>query len=42
MPRDSEDADAPARVFYHRQDVGLGAVQQVDCEEIARQDRFGL
>jgi hypothetical protein len=38
MPRDSEDADTPGRVFYHRQDVGLGAVEQVDCKEIARQD----
>ena len=42
MPRDSEDADAPGRVLYHRQDIGLGAVEQVDCEEIARQDGFGL
>ncbi|MDQ6740268.1 MAG: hypothetical protein M3021_07855 [Actinomycetota bacterium] len=24
---DSEDADAPGRVFYHRQDVGLCAVE---------------
>jgi hypothetical protein len=40
--RDSEDADAPGRVFYHRQHVSLGAVEQVDCEEIARQNRFGL
>ena len=42
VQRDAEDADAPGRVFYHRQDVGLGAVEQVDCEEVACQDRFGL
>jgi hypothetical protein len=42
MRRDAEDADAPGRVFYHHQDVGLCAVEQVDCEEVARQDRFGL
>jgi hypothetical protein len=42
MPRDSEDAGGPGRVFYHGQDVGLGAAGQIDCEEIARQDGFGL
>ena len=40
--RDAEDADAPGRVFYHRQDVCLGAAGQVGCEEVARQDRVGL
>jgi len=42
MQSDSRDADAPGRVFYHGQDIGLGAVEQVDCEEVARHDRFGL
>jgi len=27
VQRDAEDTDAPGRVFYHRQDVGLGAVE---------------
>src|SRR5256885_17020357 len=39
---DSEDADAPDGVLYHGQDMGLGAVEQVDREEVARQDRLGL
>ena len=39
---DSEDADAPGGVLDHGQDVGLGAFQQVGCEEVARQDRLGL
>jgi hypothetical protein len=39
---DAEDADAPRRVLDHGQDVGLGAVEQVDREEVARQDRLGL
>jgi hypothetical protein len=30
---DPEDADAPGRVLDHGQDVGLGAVEQVDGEE---------
>jgi len=42
MLRDTEDADAPAGVLDHGQDVGLGAVEQVDAEEVAGQDRFGL
>jgi hypothetical protein len=29
-------------VLDHGQDVGLGAVQQVGGEEVARQDRLGL
>jgi hypothetical protein len=33
MPGDAEDADAPARVLDHGQDVSLGAAGQVDCEE---------
>jgi hypothetical protein len=42
MESDSEDADAPVGVLYHGQDIGLGAVEQVDGEEVARQDRVGL
>src|ERR1700730_13875746 len=41
MRSDPEDADTPADVLYHGQDMGLGAVQQVGGE-VARQDRFGL
>ena len=39
--RDAEDADAPGRVFYHGQDVSLGAVEPAGREEVARQDRVG-
>jgi hypothetical protein len=39
---DAEDADAPGRVLDHGQDVGLAAVEQVDGEEVACQDRLGL
>jgi hypothetical protein len=42
MEGDAEDADAPGRVLDYGQDVGLGAVEQVDREEVARQDRVGL
>ena len=42
MEGDAEDADAPGRVLDYGQDVGLGAVEQVDREEVARQDRLGL
>jgi hypothetical protein len=42
VQRDSEDADAPCRVLDYGQDVGLGAVEQVGCEEVARQDGLGL
>jgi hypothetical protein len=35
MQSDSQDADAPAGVLDHGQDVGLGAVEQVDREEVA-------
>jgi len=42
MQGDSEDADAPGCVLDHGQDVDLGAVEQVDCEEVACQDRLGL
>jgi hypothetical protein len=38
----SEDADAPAGVLDHGQDVGLGAAQQAGGEEVTRQDRLGL
>src|ERR1019366_4871140 len=41
MQGHSEDTDAPGRVLYHGQDLGLGAVEQVDGEEVARQDRLG-
>ena len=42
MQGGSEDADAPGGVLDHHQDIGLGAVEQVDAEEVAGQDRFGL
>ena len=42
MQGDPEDADAPGRVLDHGQDIGLGAVEQVDREEVAGQDRLGL
>jgi hypothetical protein len=42
VQRDAEDADAPRRVPDHRQDVGLGAVEQVDADEVAGQDCLGL
>jgi hypothetical protein len=42
MRRDAEDPDAPGRVFYHGQDAGLGAVEQVNREEAAREDGVGL
>ena len=42
MQGDPEDADAPGGVLDHGQDVGLGAVEQVRREEVARQDRLGL
>jgi len=42
VQRDAEDADAPGRVLDHGQDVGLGAVEQIDAEEVAGQDRLGL
>ena len=42
MEGDAEDPDAPGRVLDYRQDIGLGAVGQVEREEVARQDRLGL
>ena len=39
---DAEDADAPGGVLDHGQDIGLGAIEQVGGEEVARQDRLGL
>jgi hypothetical protein len=42
MRRDAEAPDAPRRVIYHGQDVGLGAVEQVNREEVAREDGVGL
>jgi hypothetical protein len=32
MQGDPEDADAPGRMLDHGQDVGLGAVAQVDAK----------
>jgi hypothetical protein len=34
MQSDSEDADAPAGVLDHGQDVGLGAIEQFRGEEV--------
>jgi len=42
VQRDAEDADAPGRVLDDGQDVSPGAVEQVNREEVARQDRVGL
>ena len=42
MQGDAEDADAPGCVLDYGQDVGLRAVEQVDGEEVARQDDLGL
>ena len=42
MQGDAEDSDAPGCVLDYGQDVGLGTVEQVDGEEVAGQDRFGL
>ena len=42
MQGDPEDADTPGRMLDHGQDVGLGAVEQVDGEEVAGQDRLVL
>jgi hypothetical protein len=42
MQGDPEDADAAGRVLGHGQDIGLGAVKQVDREEVTGQDRLGL
>ena len=36
MQSDPEDADAPAGVLDHGQDISLGAVEQVGGEEVAR------
>ena len=38
----AEDVDASGSVFDHRQNVGGGAVKQVDGEEVAGQDGLGL
>jgi hypothetical protein len=42
MQGDPEDADTPGGVLDHGQDIGLGAIEQVDREEVARQDDLGL
>jgi len=42
MQSDAEDADAPGGVLDHGQDIGLGAIEQVGGEEVARRDRLGL
>jgi hypothetical protein len=39
---ESEDADAAGRVLDCGQDVGLRAVEQVDGEEVAGQNRLSL
>src|SRR5258708_33381392 len=39
---DPQDADAPGSVLDYGEDVGLGAVEQVGCEEVACQDRVRL
>jgi hypothetical protein len=42
MEGDADDSDAPVCVLDYGQDVGLPAVEQVDCEEVARQYGLGL
>ena len=42
MQHDSENPDAPTGVLDHGQDIGLGPIEQVRREEVARQDRLGL
>jgi hypothetical protein len=42
MEGTAEDSDAPGCVLDYGQDVGLGAVEQVDREEVAGQDGLGL
>ena len=42
MQSGSQDADAPAGVLDHGQDVSRGAIEQVRREEITCQDRLGL
>jgi hypothetical protein len=42
MRRDAEDPDPPRRVLYHGQDAGLGTVEQVNREEIDREDGASL
>jgi hypothetical protein len=42
MGSEPEDADAPAGVLDHSQDVGLCIVEQAGREEVAGQDRLGL
>jgi hypothetical protein len=41
MLSDAEDADAPAGVLDYGQDAGLGTVEQIGREKVARQDRTG-
>jgi hypothetical protein len=38
----AEDPDPPGGMLDHREDVGGGAVEQVDGEEAGGEDRFGL
>ena len=42
MQGDSDDANAPGGVLDHGQDMGLGAVEQIDRKQVARQDRLSL
>jgi hypothetical protein len=39
---DPQDVDAPGGVFDDGQAIRLGAVQQIDGEEVGGDDRFGL
>lgn len=38
----AEDPDPAGRMLNDGQDVGVGAVEEVDGEEVRRQDRVGL
>jgi hypothetical protein len=41
MQGHSEDADAPCRVLYYGEDIGLGAAGQAGREEVANCDQAG-
>jgi hypothetical protein len=42
MQGDPKDAYTAGRVLDHGQHVGLCAVEQINCEEVAGQYRLGL
>jgi hypothetical protein len=42
MQGGADDSDAPGCVLDYSQDIGLCAVEQVDGEEVAGQDRLSL